>query len=46
MSDTGKQTPLGVNVMSGLLQGKGFWVNQPTANVVGSSTSISSYGST
>jgi len=43
MSNTGKQSPLGVNIMSGLLQGKGFWVNQPTANVVGSSTSISSY---
>jgi hypothetical protein len=43
MSNTGKQSPLGVNIMGGLLQGKGFWVNQPTANVVGSSTSISSY---
>ena len=43
MSNTGKQSPLGVNVMSGLLQGKGFWVNQPTANIVGSSTSASSY---
>ena len=38
MSNTGKQSPLGVNVMSGLLQGKGFWINQPTANIVGSST--------
>lgn len=43
MSLTAKQSPLGVNSMSGLLQGKGFWVNQPTANIVGSSTSISSY---
>ena len=43
MSNTGKQSPLGVNVMSGLLQGKGFWINQPTANIVGSSTSVSSY---
>ena len=43
MSNTGKQSPLGVNVMSGLLQGKGFWINQPPANIVGSSTSVSSY---
>ena len=43
MSNTGKQSPLGVNVMSGLLQGKGFWINQPTANIVGSSASVSSY---
>ena len=40
---TGKQTPLGVNVMSGLVQGKGFWINKPTASYVGSSTSASSY---
>ena len=40
---TGKQTPLGVNVMSGLLQGKGFWANKPTASYVGSSTSASTY---
>jgi len=45
MSDTGKQSPLGVNVMSGLVQGKGFWVNQPTANIVGSSTSSTNYTS-
>ena len=43
MSDTGKQSPLGVNVMSGLVQGKGFWVNQPTSTYVGSSTSSTSY---
>jgi hypothetical protein len=43
MSDTGKQSPLGVNVMSGLLQGKGFWVNKPTSNLVGYSSSVSSY---
>jgi hypothetical protein len=43
MSDSGKQSPLGVNVMSGLLQGKGFWVNKPTSTYVGSSTSISNY---
>ncbi len=40
---TGKQTPLGINVMSGLLQGKGFWVNKPTSSFVGSSTSASTY---
>lgn len=43
MSNTGKQSPLGVNVMSGLLQGKGFWVNQPTSNIVGSTTGVSNY---
>ena len=43
MSDTGKQSPLGVNVMSGLIQGKGFWVNNPTASYVGSSTSSTNY---
>ena len=43
MSDSGKQSPLGVNVMSGLLQGIGLWVNQATANIVGASTSVSSY---
>jgi len=43
MSNTGKQSPLGVDVMSGLLQGKGFWVNKPTSNLVGYSTNASSY---
>jgi len=43
MSNTGKQSPLGVNVMSGLLQGKGFWINKPTASYVGSSTSSTNY---
>jgi hypothetical protein len=43
MSDTGKQNPLGVNVMSGLLQGKGFWINNFAAGYMGSSTSISNY---
>ena len=36
MSDTGKQSPLGVNVLSGLLQGKGFWINKPSADYMGS----------
>jgi hypothetical protein len=43
MSNTGKQSPLGVNIMSGLLQGKGFWINNPTASYVGSSTSSTTY---
>jgi hypothetical protein len=43
MSDTGKQSPLGVNVMSGLLQGKGFWINNIATGYMGSSTSISNY---
>lgn len=45
MSDTGKQSPLGVNVLSGLLQkpGKGFWINKPTAGYMGSSTSVGNY---
>ena len=43
MSDTGKQSPLGINVMSGLLQGKGFWVNKPMSNIVGYTTGVSSY---
>jgi hypothetical protein len=43
MSDTGKQSPLGVNVMSGLLQGKGFWVNKPMSNIVGSTTGANNY---
>jgi hypothetical protein len=43
MSDTGKQSPLGVNAMSGLLQGKGFWINKPTSNLVGYSSSASTY---
>lgn len=43
MSNTGKQSPLGVNVMSGLLQGNGFWINGTAAGYMGSSTSISNY---
>jgi hypothetical protein len=35
MSNTGKQSPLGVNVMSGLIQGKGFWINKPAASYMG-----------
>lgn len=43
MSVTGKQSPLGVNSLAGLLQNKGFWINQPTAGYMGSSTSVSNY---
>ena len=43
MSNSGKQSPLGVNVMSGLLQGKGFWINKPTSTRVGYSTSANNY---
>ena len=43
MSDTGKQTPLGVNVMSGILQGKGFWINPPTVAAAGYSTTAANY---
>lgn len=43
MSDTGKQSPLGVNVMSGLLQGKGLWINNPTSGIVGSTTGANNY---
>ena len=43
MSTTGKQSPLGVNVMSGLLQGKGFWINKPTSTIVGYSTGPNNY---
>ena len=43
MSNSGKQSPLGVNVVSGLLQGKGFWINKPTAGYMGSSTGVANY---
>ena len=42
MSDTGKQSPLGVNTLSSLLQNIGFNINPTMANFVGSSTSLSS----
>jgi hypothetical protein len=41
MSDTGKQSPLGVNSLSGLLQNAGIVINSPTSAIMGSSTSIS-----
>ena len=43
MSNTGKQNPLGVNVMSGLIQGKGFWINKTAASYMGSTTGVDNY---
>lgn len=43
MSDSGKQSPLGVNVLSGLLQNTGLNINASTAAIMGSSTSVSNY---
>lgn len=43
MSDTGKQSPLGVNTLSGLLQGQGIAINAVTADHTGASTSVSDY---
>ena len=42
MSDSGKQSPLGVNTLSSLLQNIGFNINPIMVNFVGSSTSTSS----
>ena len=43
MSDSGKQSPLGVNSLSGLLQNTGIGINSTAASYMGSSTSISIY---
>jgi len=43
MSDSGKQSPLGVNSLSGLLQNTGIGINAPTSAIMGSSTSVSNY---
>jgi len=43
MSDTAKQSPLGVNTLSSLLQNIGFNINPIMVEYVGSSTSNSSY---
>ena len=42
MSDTGKQSPLGVNTLSSLLQNIGFNINPIMITFTGSSTSVSS----
>ena len=43
MSNTGKQSPLGVNTLSSLLQDIGFNINPITVQYAGSSTSAGSY---
>ena len=43
MSNTGKQSPLGVNSLSSLLQDTGFNINPITVKYVGSSTAVGSY---
>jgi hypothetical protein len=43
MSSTGKQSPLGVNALSSLLQNIGFNINPTMVNYFGSSTSNTSY---
>ena len=43
MSNTAKQSPLGVNCISGLMMNQGLTINTTTAGYVGSSTSISNY---
>jgi hypothetical protein len=43
MSDTGKQSPLGVNALSSLLQNIGFQINPIMVDYVGYSTSNTSY---
>lgn len=43
MSNTAKQSPLGVNATSGLMMNQGLTINAITAGYVGSSTSISNY---
>ena len=43
MSDTGKQSPLGVNSMAGLIQNKGLTINKIGASYMGSAKSLSDY---
>lgn len=43
MSDTGKQSPLGVNSLSSLLQNIGFNINATSAGYMGASTAASNY---
>ena len=43
MSDSGKQSPLGVNTLSGLLQNTGIGINSTAISYMGSSTSVSNY---
>ena len=43
MSLTGKQSPLGVNALSGLIQNQGININVPTAGYMGAATAVSNY---
>jgi hypothetical protein len=43
MSDTGKQSPLGVNALSSLLQNIGFNINPIMVDYIGSSNSVTQY---
>jgi len=43
MSDSGKQSPLGVNTLSSLLQNIGFNINPIMIDYVGSSTNVTQY---
>jgi hypothetical protein len=43
MSDSGKQSPLGINALGSLLQNTGFRINSVATSYMGSSTSESNY---
>jgi Chitobiase/beta-hexosaminidase C-terminal domain len=43
MSNTGNQSPLGVNIVSSLLQSQGFAINPIAAGLMGSSTTNAAY---
>jgi hypothetical protein len=43
MSNSGKQSPLGVNTLAGILQNKGFYINAKKAGYMGSSTAVDDY---
>lgn len=43
MSVTGKQSPLGVNTLAGILQNKGFFINAIKAGYTGESTAVGNY---
>lgn len=45
MSNSGKQSPLGVNVLSSVLQNKGLTINTIAATLMGASTGVSDYTS-
>ena len=41
MADTGKQSPLGVNVLGSILQNSGFYINKTTQDYIGVNKSTS-----